>query len=423
MTTELNSALSLIGIGPGDLRQLTHLAQDALQTAEVVIGYQVYIEQIRPLLDETRQEAIISPIGDELERAKQAVALAQAGRRVALLSSGDIGIYAMASPVFEILRQQGWRGNNPEVAVYPGVSAIQATAARLGAPLGHDFCTISLSDLLTPWPVIERRLQAAAWGDFVIAFYNPRSQKRDWQLPAALDILLAHRSPTTPVAIARNVTRPDEQISLTTLAEIDPRQVDMFTLVLIGNSQSYVLGERMVTPRGYEQKEGMNDSQPATFLPPQPPSEDVYPITLTKMRQMRAIVVGGGPVGERKVRGLLAAGVKVKVISPAVTPQLQAWAEAGQIEWWRQDFETGDLAGVHLVFAATNQRQVNNYVAKEAEARNQLCNVADQPEEGNFHVPAVHRRPEVLIAVSTAGESPVRARITRDEIAAWLEQK
>jgi cobalt-precorrin 5A hydrolase/precorrin-3B C17-methyltransferase len=219
MTTELNSALSLIGIGPGDLRQLTHLAQDALQTAEVVIGYQVYIEQIRPLLDETRQEAIISPIGDELERAKQAVALAQAGRRVALISSGDIGIYAMASPVFEVLRQQNWRGDNPEVAVYPGVSAIQATAARLGAPLGHDFCTISLSDLLTPWSVIERRLQAAAWGDFVIAFYSPRSQKRDWQLPAALDILLAHRSPTTPVAIARNVTRPDEQISLTTLAE------------------------------------------------------------------------------------------------------------------------------------------------------------------------------------------------------------
>ncbi|MFN8455906.1 MAG: precorrin-3B C(17)-methyltransferase, partial [Anaerolineae bacterium] len=164
------ASLALVGIGPGDLQQVTLAAQAALRSAEVVIGYHVYIDLIRPLL-ESDQEIISSSIGDELARAEQAVALAAAGRRVAMISSGDIGIYAMASPVFEILRRRSWSGREPEVEVFPGISAVQAVAARVGAPLGHDFCTISLSDLLTPWPVIERRLQAAAWGDFVIAFY------------------------------------------------------------------------------------------------------------------------------------------------------------------------------------------------------------------------------------------------------------
>ena len=429
--TEGAGLLSLIGIGPGDLRQLTPAAQAALETAEIVVGYGIYIDMVRPLLDEARQRLIVSALGSELERASQAVDLAEAGQRVALISSGDIGIYAMASPAFEVLRQRRWPGTRPEVAVYPGISAIQATAARLGAPLGHDFCTISLSDLLTPWPVIERRLQAAAWGDFVIAFYNPRSQKRDWQLQRAREILLAYRPPGSPVAIARNVTRPDEQVSLTSLAELDPTQVDMFSLVLVGNSQSYRLGEHVVTPRGYvteEWKDGRLEDwkigyQPSTLPPFQPSNGDVYPITLTGLAGSQAVVVGGGPVGERKVRGLLAAGITVRLVSPEATPQLQSWAESGHIDWRRRPYQPGDLDQARLVFAATNQRAVNAQVAGAARRLKLLCNVADCPTEGNFHVPAVHRQPGLIVAVSTAGDSPRRARQTRDALAVWLNQE
>jgi cobalt-precorrin 5A hydrolase/precorrin-3B C17-methyltransferase len=340
----------------------------------------------------------------------------------------------MASPVFEILRQRGWQGQSPEVEVFPGISAGQAAAARLGAPLGHDFCAISLSDLLTPWPVIERRVQAAAWGDFVIAFYNPRSQQRDWQLSRAIEILLAHRPATTPVAVAHQVTRPEEQITLTTLEGFDPTQVDMFTLVLVGNSQSYVLAGHLVTPRGYEGKaeeQGSGGAEeqgsrgagikslPCTPAPPHP-CNDIYPVMLTSMTGAPAVVVGGGPVGERKVRGLLAADVKVHLVSPEATPQLQAWAEAGQLQWSQRPYQSGDLLGMRLVFAATNRRVVNARIAAEARQLGLLCNVADQPEEGNFHVPAVHRQPGLVVAVSSTGESPRRAQKVRDQIAASL---
>lgn len=422
-----HALLSLIGIGPGDLQQMTLAAQHALRTAEVIIGYEVYIELVRPLL-RPGQELVISPMGSELERAQQAVDLAAAGRHVALISSGDIGIYAMASPVFEILRQRHWSGQEPEVEVFPGISAVQAAAARLGAPLGHDFCTISLSDLLTPWPVIERRLQAAAWGDFVIAFYNPRSQKRDWQLPRAIEILLAYRPAATPVAVVHHVTRPEEEIRLTTLGELQPAQVDMFTLVLVGNSQSYLLADHLVTPRGYENKAGEQRSRGAGEQRSRGAEEkvssckDVYPITLTGINGAPVVVIGGGPVGERKVGGLLAAGLAVRLISPEATPQVQVWAEAGQICWERRPYQPGDVTGARLVFAATNQRAVNAQIAQEAANLGLLCNVADQPAEGNFYVPAVHRQPGLVVAVSTSGQSPTRARQVRDQIAGWLKQ-
>ncbi len=427
--------LSLVGIGPGDLQQMTLAAQTALRTADVVIGYGVYIDLVRPVL-RPEQEILIRPMGSEMERAQEAIDLAAAGRRVALISSGDISIYAMTSPVFEVLRQRDWPGQSPEVEVFPGISAVQAAAARLGAPLGHDFCVISLSDLLTPWPIIERRVQAAAWGDFIIGFYNPRSPKRDWQLARAVEILLAYRPATTPVALARQITRPDEQIILVTLGELDPTQVDMFTLVLVGNSQSYFLANHLVTPRGYESKgAGEQPLREASFesrdteekslpdLPvPQPPPS-AYPVMLTRMAGVSAVVVGGGPVGERKVGGLLAAGSRVRLISPAATPQLQAWADMGSIEWLRRPYQAGDLSGMHLAFAATNQRAVNAQVAEESGKLGLWCNVADQPEEGNFHVPAVHRRPGVVVAVSSTDKNPRRAQQVRDKIATWLNKE
>ena len=424
--------LSLVSLGPGDFQQMTLAAQTAFQAAEVVIGYQVYIDFIRPLLS-AEQEIIISPIGSEVERAEQAIKLAVAGQHVAMISSGDIGIYAMSSPVFELLKKKA--PNTPEVQVYPGVSAIQAAAAKLGAPLGHDFCTISLSDLLTPWKIIERRLEAAARADFVIGFYNPRSKKRNWQLQQAIDILLAYRSGDTPAAIVRNITRAAEQVSLTTLAELNPAQVDMFTLVLVGNSQSFTMDHWIVTPRGYagKQKEGkeakeqgelvieQSSPQPPSSLSP-PPNRDISPITLNKLTGKLAVVIGGGPVGERKVRGLLNSGAAVSLISPEATPQLQAWVDEKVIHWQRRPLQSGDLKGAHLVFAATNQRAVNARIAEEANQIGILCNVSDKPDEGNFHVPAVHRQHDAVIAVSTTSKNPRQAQHVRDKIAGWLEE-
>lgn len=249
-----NGKLTLVSLGPGDLGYLPPLARQALAHAEVVIGYGVYIDLIRALLDGEHQRIIERPLGAEMERAREALELARAGRRVALVSSGDVGIYAMAGPVFQQLAALGGGDDAPQIEVVPGISAVQAAAARLGAPIAHDFCCISLSDLLTPWERIERRVWAAGEADFVIAFYNPRSRERCWQLEQARTILLEQRAPHTPVAIARAVTRADEQITFTTLSELDVQQVDMFSLVLVGNSQTRQFGSWLATPRGYREE-------------------------------------------------------------------------------------------------------------------------------------------------------------------------
>lgn len=407
--------LVLVSIGPGDLAHLTEAARRALCNAEIVTGYARYIDLIRPLL-RADQEVIETPaMGDEIGRAQMAIDLARAGRRVALVSSGDIGIYAMAAPVFEQLQAIGWNGRNPVVEVIPGVSAFQALAARIGAPINHDLCLISLSDLLTPWSLIERRLRAAAQADFVVALYNPRSQGRNWQLAAALAILRDHRPPTTPVVFGRQVSRADEQITVTTLAAADPTQADMLTLVLIGNSQSFHLSGHVVTPRGYTTR----PYPPATAMLATGASD--YPIILTKPAHFPAVVIGGGNVGERKVRGLLAAGAPVRLISPTATTQLIAWAEEGRLVWERRTYQPGDLNGARLVFAATNDRAVNARIAAAAIAAGALCNVADNPTEGDFHVPAVHRSGGVTITVSSTGSAPTRAAALRDAIADWLE--
>jgi cobalt-precorrin 5A hydrolase/precorrin-3B C17-methyltransferase len=417
--------LTLIGIGPGDLAQLTLAARAGLQTAEIVTGYRVYIDLIRPLL-RADQEVLVTPaMGDEIGRAQQAINLARSGRRVALISSGDIGIYAMAGPIFEQLRAANWNGSDPPVEVLPGISAFQALAARLGAPISHDVCLISLSDLLTPWSLIEQRIAAAAAADFIVAFYNPRSRERHWQLDAALALLRAQRPPTTPVALGRNVMRADEQITLTTLADLDPATVDMFTLVLVGNRQSYIIGGQMATPRGYAQMTNARLPEGATALGgvsspirDTPPYD--YPIVLTNLAAGVAVVVGGGLVGERKTRGLLAAGATVHLISPAATPRLRAWAEAECIAWQQRTYRPTDLIGAQLAFAATDCRTINAQIALDAASLGVLCNVADAPDEGQFHVPALHRAHGFTIAVSSRGTAPARAVTLRDTIARWL---
>lgn len=242
--------LFIVGLGPGSTALLTEQARAALAAADVVVGYRGYLEQAEALLAGKQLE--VSELGSEVERAELAVGLASAGRSVALVSGGDAGVYGMASPAFEALEARLAASQPcPEVTVVPGVTAAQAAAALLGAPLGADFAAISLSDLLTPWSVIERRLALAAEADLVLVFYNPASSRRDWQLERASDLVLAHRPAGTPVGLVRRAFRPGQQVVLTDLTGISSQPLDMTSIVVIGNSATRRFGQWLVTPRGY----------------------------------------------------------------------------------------------------------------------------------------------------------------------------
>ncbi|MEV4812444.1 precorrin-3B C(17)-methyltransferase [Micromonospora avicenniae] len=236
--------LALVGLGPGapDLRTPRAVAE--LRRAAVVVGLDQYLDQVRDVL-RPGTRVLASGLGAEQARARAAVSEAAAGRAVALVGSGDAGVYAMASPALE------YADERIDVVGVPGVTAALAAGALLGAPIGHDHAYLSLSDLHTPWEVIERRLTAAAEGDFVVLLYNPRSRARDWQLGAALKILGRHRPASTPVGVVRNASRPDEWVHLATLADLDVTVVDMYGVVVVGNSDTRVVAGRMVTPRGY----------------------------------------------------------------------------------------------------------------------------------------------------------------------------
>jgi cobalt-precorrin 5A hydrolase/precorrin-3B C17-methyltransferase len=242
-------ALHLVGSGPGGLELLSGDARQALATATVWVGYGLYLDLLEPLRrpDQLRRDGRLT---EERQRCADALELAQQGLTVALVSSGDSGIYGMAGLALELWLAQP-EAERPAFAVHPGLSALQLAAARVGAPLMHDFCTISLSDRLTPWQVIERRLQAAAAGDFVVALYNPRSLGRTWQLERARALLLEGRPAPTPVVLARQLGRADETVRLTTLGDLPVDAVDMLTLVLVGNSTSRQQDGWVVTPRGY----------------------------------------------------------------------------------------------------------------------------------------------------------------------------
>src|SRR5215204_5637994 len=236
--------LALVSLGPGNDVLIPPLARDALAEAELVVGLEQYIARVRHLL-RPGTRVLTLPLGDEVTRAEEALAEARAGGSTAIVSSGDVGVYAMAAPALELA------GDDVDVVVVPGITAAQAAASLLGSPLGHDHCSISLSDLLTPWEVIENRVRAAALGDFVISLYNPRSRGRDWQLGKVQKILLEHRPPDTPVGIVKDAYREDQRIILTDLASLHPEDVDMLTIVVVGSSQTRLVAGRMVTPRGY----------------------------------------------------------------------------------------------------------------------------------------------------------------------------
>ncbi len=241
--------MSVVGTGPGNLDYLVPAARRELENAEVVVGYRTYLDLIAEIID--GKETIASAMMQEVDRVGQALDMAEQGRYVVLVSGGDPGIYAMAGLVYEMAEV---RNSSVKIRVVAGIAALNSCAERLGAPLMHDFATVSLSDLLTPWEVIEKRIKAAAEADFVLVIYNPRSKKRDWQLARAMEILADVRAPSTPVGMVRGATREDEQVSITTLESFNPADADMQSTVLVGNSTTFVSNGKMITPRGYGDK-------------------------------------------------------------------------------------------------------------------------------------------------------------------------
>ena len=263
--------ITIAGLGPGSPEDMTPAVLSAVSKADVVIGYKYYFRFIEPYLSEDCK-CIDTGMKQERERAEQAFQIAEQDKVVVVISSGDAGIYGMAPLIYEMKQE---RGSDVEIEVLPGISAFQKAASLLGAPIGHDFCIISLSDLMTPWERIEKRILAAAQGDFITAIYNPKSHGRYWQLYRLQELFLKERSADTPVGYVRQAGREEQEVKLTTLSAFDPEDVDMFTVILIGNSQSYISplqlpneGEKnvFITPRGYYSEKQQADAKPGQLI-------------------------------------------------------------------------------------------------------------------------------------------------------------
>jgi len=250
----LRGKLYIVGFGPGDANHITYRAVEAIKASDYIIGYKTYVELIKNLLN-VKQKIISTGMTEEVSRAQAAVKLAEEGHQVAVISSGDSGVYGMAGLIYEVLVEQGWhKESGVEVEVIPGISAINSCSSLLGAPIMHDSCTISLSDHLTPWTIIEKRLEAAAAADFVIALYNPKSGRRTKQIVEARRILLKYRSPNTPVGLVKSAYRERQSIVITTLDNMLEHEIGMLTTVIIGNTSTFVYDDLMITPRGYQRK-------------------------------------------------------------------------------------------------------------------------------------------------------------------------
>ena len=246
------------GIGPGSREDITPAVMEAVRKADVVVGYKYYFQFVEQYL-KPGCECIDTGMKKERERAEQAFQIAEQDKTVVVISSGDAGIYGMAPLIYEMKQAHQ---SDVEIETLPGISAFQKAASLLGAPIGHDLCIISLSDLMTPWEVIERRIKAAATGDFVTAVYNPKSHGRYWQLYRLQELFLKVRSADTPVGYVRQAGRAEQDVKVTTLSALDPEDIDMFTMIIIGNSQSYVADGKFITPRGYYREEEEADVKP-----------------------------------------------------------------------------------------------------------------------------------------------------------------
>lgn len=243
----MKGKIIIAGIGPGSKEDITPAVLDAVRQADVIVGYQYYFQFIEPYVHESC-ECVDTGMKKERQRAEQAFEYAEQGKTVVVISSGDASIYGMTPLIYEMRKE---RNADIDICSLPGISAFQKAASLLGAPIGHDMCIISLSDLMTPWETIERRIRAAAVGDFVTAIYNPKSHGRYWQLYRLLELFLQERSGETPVGYVRQAGREEQEIKVTTLQDFNPEDIDMFTVILIGNSQSYIDDGKIITPRGY----------------------------------------------------------------------------------------------------------------------------------------------------------------------------
>lgn len=237
----------MVGIGPGCVDDMSLRAVNALKESDIIVGYKLYLDLISDVVP--NKNTFSSGMRREIDRAKKAVEEATMGKIVSIVSSGDPGVYGMAGLVLEVLNEADY---DFPVEIIPGIPSSNAAAALLGAPLMHDHVIISLSDLLTPWKTIEKRIDLAAQGDFVVALYNPKSKKRDWQIEKTIEIFLKHKAPSTCVGIVKNATRKDEDITITTLDKTLDHDIDMTTIVIIGNSTTFSFDRFMVTKRGYK---------------------------------------------------------------------------------------------------------------------------------------------------------------------------
>jgi precorrin-3B C17-methyltransferase len=245
--------LSIVGIGPGAAQHTSPAALEAIKNSDLIVGYTTYIKIVKPLIE--GKEVVRTGMTEEIGRARAAVERARDGGKVAIISSGDAGVYGMAALVFQVLAEIGWkRGESPELCIVPGMTALNSCGSLVGAPFGHDFCAISLSDLLTPWPAIARRIDAAASADFVIALYNPASGRRTRQIVEAHDIIARYRPGNTPVALVKSAYRKLQQTTLTDLDHFLEYEIGMLTTVIVGSSNTFTFEGYMVTPRGYTNK-------------------------------------------------------------------------------------------------------------------------------------------------------------------------
>lgn len=235
--------LYVVGIGPGGREHMTYKAVEVIKKSEVIVGYTPYIEYLGDLVE--GKELYSTGMKGEIKRCEQAIDMVKKGKITAIVSTGDAGLYGMAGPILEL-------AEGIEVEIVPGVTAAFSAASELGSPIMHDYASISLSDLMTPWEVILKRVEKAAEADFVITMYNPRSKGRPEHLEEAIDLVLKHRKPTTPVGIVKDSGRPGTQVTITTLGEMDYEMVDMLTVLIIGNSNTYIEDDKMITPRGYK---------------------------------------------------------------------------------------------------------------------------------------------------------------------------
>jgi precorrin-3B C17-methyltransferase len=283
----MRGKLLVIGFGPGGHKHITERAREAIAESDMIIGYKTYVDLIEKLV--TGQQIISTGMTEEVSRAQEAVKQAEQGKKVAVISSGDAGVYGMAGLVYEVLIEKGWeKSTGVEVEVIPGISAINSCAALLGAPVMHDSCTISLSDHLTPWNVIEKRLEAAAQADFVIALYNPRSGRRTRQIMEAQRILLKYRSPDTPVGLVKSAYRDSQKVVVTTLRDMLDQEIGMLTTVLIGNSSTFFYEGLMITPRGYQRKYTL-DQKIQPLKPHQRLQKDAEPWALEQEQSFEPI--------------------------------------------------------------------------------------------------------------------------------------